>query len=382
VEVVAMGPGLEYEELKTDAEGRIALKKSSDGRYAFRAKFVEERTGTANDKEYGSVRHYATLAVSVGKSGERTAAETAYPPLDVPVTSFGAAVSDGKLYVYGGHSGAAHSYSNPEQGRELLQLSLTKPGGWQPVAEGPPLQGLAMVAHGGKLYRLGGFTAKNAEGEESDLWSQSDAASFDPKDGRWQDLPSLPEPRSSFDAAVLGDTIYVIGGWQLSGPGENHWHETAWSLDLSATKPEWKPLPPPPFQRRALSVAAFENKIYAIGGMQETGGPTTRVDVYDPQSGKWSQGPSLVGEKPLAGFGSSAFAVGDGLYVSTIEGKLQRLSDDDSAWEPVRQLERARFFHRMLPLDDHRLVFVGGASMEVGKFEEVDVVDVNQTESR
>ena len=79
----------------------------------------------------------------------------------------------------------------------------------------------------------------------------------------------------------------------------------------------------------------------------------------------------------MDGFGSSAFAVGGRLYVSTYGGALQQLSEDDTSWRIVAQLERARFFHRMLPLSDTQLLSIGGASMSKGKFEEVDVLDVS-----
>jgi N-acetylneuraminic acid mutarotase len=364
---------------KTDKAGEFTFAAGESAVYGVRVKHVEAKGGSRDGKSYASARHYATLALPVDdkQSAGKTAA---YPELPQAVTSFGGAVADGALYVYGGHTGSAHSYSNAEQGDTLRRLKLQDGAKWEELAQGPPLQGLAMVAHEGNVYRLGGFTAKNAEGEEHDLWSQDAAAVFDPKTGKWNDIASLPEPRSSFDAAVLGDAIYVIGGWQLAGDQENEWHETAWKLDLSQDEPKWTALPKPPFQRRALAVAAHDGKIYAIGGMQlrrgNFAGPTTRVDVFDPKSGEWSEGPSLKGEKPMAGFGSSAFATGGRLYVSTIEGDLQRLSEDGKQWEVVAQTPTARFFHRMLPIDDGRFVVVGGANMAIGKFTEVEVLSV------
>src|SRR5690606_23258460 len=190
------------------------------------------------------------------------------------------------------------------------------------------------------------------------------------------ELPPLPEPRSSFDAAVLGDAIYVVGGWSMQGTQENQWHETAWKLDLSGSTPQWQPLPSPPFQRRALALASHDDKLYAIGGMGAEGGPSRQVDVFDPESGKWSSGPELPGEDRMAGFGASAFATGGRLYVSTIDGVLQRLSQDGPQWEIVGKTPTARFFHRMLPLDDSHLLVVGGANMGIGKFDEVEVLSV------
>jgi hypothetical protein len=162
----------------------------------------------------------------------------------------------------------------------------------------------------------------------------------------------------------------------MAGPDNTEWHKTAWSCDLSVDELEWKPLPAPPFQRRALSLGAFDGKLFCIGGMQESGGPTRAVAIYDPNSKSWSEGPEVPGEKAIAGFGSSAFAVGGHLYVSTIEGSLLKLSDDQKSWVELGKLERARFFHRMLPVDDSKLVFVGGANMGIGKFEEVEILDV------
>jgi N-acetylneuraminic acid mutarotase len=316
-----------------------------------------------------------TAAKSVKQKSTKN--ESPYPPLPEDVTSFGGAILGNSLYIYGGHHGEAHSYSREEQGNVLRRLNLAKPKAWETLAEGPHLQGLAMVAYGGKLYRVGGFTAKNRVGQEHDLWSQDSVASFDPAEGKWREMPSLPEPRSSHDAAVLGDKLYVAGGWQLRGRQDPKWHTTAWVMDLSAARPKWAKLPDPPFQRRALALAAHQGKLYVIGGMQPEGGPSTRVDIFDPQTGQWSQGPNLPGE-PIEGFGSSAFATGGKLYVSTIGGNLQRLSADGSKWKLVRKLDTARFFHRMLPIAKGKFVIVGGANMSIGKFDHLEVVDVRK----
>ena len=110
--------------------------------------------------------------------------------------------------------------------------------------------------------------------------------------------------------------------------------------------------------------------------MQKAGKPATDVFIYDPSNSLWSKGPKLPGE-PIEGFGSSAFAQGGRLYVSTIKGNLQRLSEDGLQWETVEQLENARFFHRMLPYGKSKLVMVGGANMGVGKFDSVEVVELD-----
>ncbi len=381
-EVAADGPKLGIKDL-TNAEGVVKFKNNGPGVYSFRAKVVDKTPGETNGKKYPELRHYTTVAFTIpGGSGApaeakpATAAVKHLTKLPHAITSFGGAVLNGDLYVYGGNMAGAHSYARDQQGKTLQKLSL-KGGEWTNVIEGPGLQGLALVPHGGKLYRIGGFTAKNAEGEDKDLWSQADVAAFDPAKKEWIPMPPLPEPRSSHDAAVIGDTVYVVGGWKLQGQAPSEWHNTAWKMDLSSSQPTWQPIANPPVTRRALAAAAHNGKLYIIGGMLEKGGPTTTCSVYDPKTNLWSEAPSISGEG-MNGFGASAFATGGDLYVSTHHGQLQRLNADGTAWQIVKQLPTDRFFHRMLPVDDENFVIVGGASMTAGgKYEEVEVIHVD-----
>jgi N-acetylneuraminic acid mutarotase len=351
------------------------------------------KSGKVGEQEYSSESHYLTVtfadpedatgdrssqlnpSVPVSSDSTVSVSSEVYPPIPKTVTSFGAAIADDCLYIYGGHLGRAHEYSATSQANTLWRLDLKNSKSWESLGDGPGLQGLAMVAHGNKLYRLGGFIAKNDDGQEHDLWSQADVNCFDVHTGQWEAFPSLPEPRSSFDAAVLGDRIYVVGGWNIQGSGETTWLDSAYAIDLTSESPTWQRIPDPPFQRRALSVAVHQGKLYAIGGMQQQGGPSTRVDVFDPQTQTWSRGPDLNGEA-MDGFGNASFAVGDELFVTTYSGKLQRLAADGGAWETRSQLERDRFFHRLLPISEHELIVIGGASMSSGKFAEIDVIRV------
>jgi N-acetylneuraminic acid mutarotase len=298
-----------------------------------------------------------------------------FPDLPIELTSFGGAIANGKLYVYGGHVGEAHSYSMAEQSDAFYSLDLNQPKQWEQLSSGPKLQGLAMLAHRQSIIRLGGFTAMNEEGEDDDLHSRNLVAQYDSKTRTWNDLVPLPEPRASHAAAILGDKVYVVGGWAMSGDEESKWHQTAWVADLSEQPIVWKPIASPPESRRALAVAAFDGKIFAIGGMGKDGGPTTRMDIYDPQLDQWTQGPSLQGE-PMTGFGCRAEPLGGSLYASTVSGTIQRLSPDQKEWAIVGSYEPGRFFHCMLPWGDHRFIVVGGANMKIGRFTNLDLVQI------
>ncbi len=399
-EVTVSGPaGFSFKGVTGEA-GTLNMPLEKTGLFSIRAKFVEEQVGELEGKMYPETRHYSTLTLPVASlpalSDLSQAAEGVLQPLGQPVTSFGGAVLGDKLYIYGGQTGDAHSYSKEEQGNRLLQLDL-KTGTWSQLAEGPGLQGLALVSNGKMLYRLGGFSAMNAEGEEHDLRSQNNVASFNVETQQWTELPALPERRSSHDAAVLDNSIYIVGGWAMQGEGDTHWHTTAWKMDLNQQPLHWQPLAAPPFQRRALAAAAHDGKLYVLGGMQHKGGPTTQVDVYDPAKNTWSQGPALLVKEKAAdagsgsdtdqmaagnmtGFGASAFATGGSLYVTTVQGTLQRLSQDGQSWKLVSETVSPRFFHRLLPINEKQLIVVGGANMSTGKFAEVEVINTTDVE--
>jgi hypothetical protein len=61
----------------------------------------------------------------------------------------------------------------------------------------------------------------------------------------------------------------------------------------SATVASWTVLDDAPFARLEMAVAAHDRRIWLAGGMSATGEALTEVDVFDPATGEWSEGPSL-----------------------------------------------------------------------------------------
>lgn len=308
------------------------------------------------------------------KLGEPLVKVTDLAPLPDPATSFGAAVADGYLYAYGGHRGNTHKYSSDDQAGQLFRLNLAQPSAWEAVAEGPKRTGLAMVAQNGKLYRIGGWEAKNNKSEEQNLHSQADFARFDAKTGEWQALPAMPSGRSSHDAAVLDGKLYVVGGWRMAGPGTEDWHSTTLVCDLAQDQPEWKEIAPLPSPRRALAVAAYAGKLYALGGMDDSNDTTNVVSIYDPQSNAWTSGPKLPG-KPMDSFAASAFGTPAGLFATTTTGVIWRLADDGKSWQAVGKLNHPRMSFRLVAGEDGKLYVVGGTS-RAGKVKEVERLEV------
>ncbi len=359
----------------TDESGEVVVQLPESGLYSVLAKHEQQESGELEGKAYQSIRHYSTLSLT--HTPARVATQSvSLPELPEGLTSFGAAILGDAAYTYGGNIGQTHRYHRDSHTGALRRLNLSDPTAWEELAGGPKLQGLALVAHDGALYRIGGFQARNAEDEDQSLWSHADSARYLPAEDRWESIPDLPAPRSSHDAAVLGDCIYVCGGWNMQGDGDSaEWHETVLKLDLTRKPLAWEAATKLPHARRGLSVAAHQGKLYVIGGMEEWGSTTLSVAIYDPETETWSEGPAILGTS-TDGFGSAAFACGGSLWVSSSTGTLQKLSDGGSRWEYAGMHDHPRMFHRILPWQDEQLLILGGVQMGSGKVQEVELVPV------
>lgn len=300
------------------------------------------------------------------------------PPLPQPVTSFGAAIASSSLYVYGGNTGKAHEFNKECVKGDFFRLELPSGKTWEKLPGGQPLLSSSLVNYEGKVIRIGGMSALNEKGAKNDLRSTDEVMRFDPLKGQWETMVKLPEPRSSHDAAILGHTLYVGGGWTLSGgdggDAKPKWHDTLLALDLSAPEKGWQSHPQP-FQRRALAAVAHDGRIWFIGGIDSHDELSLGVDWYDPAAGRWGKGPDLP-EGAMAGFGAAASEQRGKLYVSPFSGKVLVLNAGGDRWEEVTTLHPARFFHRLLPLADGRLAAVGGSGHN-GHVPEIELVSVD-----
>jgi hypothetical protein len=290
------------------------------------------------------------------------AASSPPPDLPAPVASFGAAATpEGEVYIYGGHAGVRHKYNKEDVNGDLY---LWKEGmkEWKKLGTSEPAQGASLIALPDRVLRIGGMAAQNSKEEKQSLWSSETTTSYDLKKGTWTELPKFAERRSSHDSTVIGNTLYVVGGWSLGGGTVKSiapiWHGTYLTLDLSKADATWQ-AHPQPFKRRALAVQTIGDKLYAIGGMNDDDEPVTEVNVLNIKTGEWSTGPALPGDK-MGGFGFSAIAHEGRLFASGLPGHLLELRGN--AWVPVAKLKYPRFFHRLLPGGPGRLIALGGES--------------------
>jgi hypothetical protein len=291
--------------------------------------------------------------------------------------------------VYGGHIGEPHDHSAANLSQHFRRVQITAGGAedgtvranpqadrqWEELPMQTPLQGLPLVTHGRRLYRVGGAIARNATTDDAeDMHSTDEFASYDPATREWTPLAPLPAPRSSHDAVVIGEKLYVVGGWKLAGPGGGKWLDDALEFDFAQPQAGWRKLAVP-FQRRALAAGEWRGKLVAIGGIDEEGAVSEQVNLYDPATDKWSDGPKLPRDD-LAGFGVSAWNLHGRLFVSGLPGVVYRLSDDGASWQPSARLKVGRFFHRLLPAGEANVLLAVAGSAADGHVAVIERVNL------
>lgn len=126
--------------------------------------------------------------------------------------------------------------------------------------------------------------------------------------GAWKKLAKLPQALSAASAAVVGDKIYVIGGWDKGA--QNEAYGTVFEYDPEENTFDQKRDMPTP--RGGLGAATFQGKIYAIGGWNFEEVLRT-VEVYDPATDTWEEKKQMPVARALFGITTLSgriFAIG------------------------------------------------------------------------
>jgi N-acetylneuraminic acid mutarotase len=139
-----------------------------------------------------------------------------------------------------------------------------------------PRSDIAAVAHGGKIYVLGGFNAQGVPMAAVDV--------YDPVTDTWSNTPSnMPTARGAlYGAGIKGGTIFAIGGWDGVYPFPNAAGYIVESYKIS--KDKWTTgYTPMPTARGEAGVASHGGLIYLVGGGTPAYGlPIASVEVFKP----------------------------------------------------------------------------------------------------
>lgn len=128
-------------------------------------------------------------------------------PLNVPRFALSSALYQGSVLAMGGVAFRDGTFDNftlverfdPATNQWIEDARLTLP--W-------PAAGHGACNVGERIFTFGGYSY-------DDIHTR--AACFDPAGGAWQRIADMPSPRCAMGVSVIGNTIYLFGGWQDDG---------------------------------------------------------------------------------------------------------------------------------------------------------------------
>jgi N-acetylneuraminic acid mutarotase len=242
--------------------------------------------------------------------------------------------ANGRIYALGGE------YNNGDTNMPILEYDPIADS-WTVranLAVGVSNVGAAVI--GDAIYVPGGYSSGHA---------QSLLQIYYPLEDRVEVVATdpLPAPRLGAGVAALDGKLYVIGG-------------TDDSLVLTDTLYEYDPSRPAgsrwelkalmPTARLYLGAAALDDKVYAVGGVTEDLADLDTLEAYDPATDSWSSrqpmsmgrgGPAVVGVNSTeAGCGDYLYTLGGGWSVYT--NSAERYNPATDSWEQISPLSLAR----------------------------------------
>lgn len=155
-----------------------------------------------------------------------------------------------------------------------------------PAALPSARHGLAACAAGGWIYVFGGITLG-----ETDFVVSNAIDRFNPHTGVWEQVGTMQSPRSYHQVAVCGDTVYIAGGL---GGAESYFQArplaTVEKLPLSSPASTVAG-PSMRIPRLHFAAAVLDNSVYLLGGVSSVfmDTPLQSVESLAPGDQSWTE---------------------------------------------------------------------------------------------
>jgi DNA-binding CsgD family transcriptional regulator/N-acetylneuraminic acid mutarotase len=278
-------------------------------------------------------RVFPTVASSATNDRWRTRAQMPTPRTDLAVVAH-----DGLIYAIGG--------VNDDGATGRVEVYDPQLDAWETGSPKPTAVGLISgVSLDDKIYVPGGFDA--------DRQPQAVFEVYDPAEDTWQTAAPLPKALGAYGLAALDGQIYLFGGGDGAGfvdavyrydPEEDAWTELA-------------PLRRP---RGFLAAAALGDSIYVVGGFDGVD-EFNDCDVYDPARDQWTLCPAMEagrGGLALVAVRGQIYALGGGMesYLAFNE----RYDSRTAAWYRLETPVREQWRGLGATLADRYLYAIGG----------------------
>lgn len=213
----------------------------------------------------------------------------AKPPIEIH--HFQAVVWQGKIVLVGGFTGG---WPNEKPiNRVLVFDPIENEFEFTHSIPTARLRGAAGVAvYADKIYVVGGIQNGHIDGHVT--WVDE----YDPATGVWRQLPDAPNARDHFQAVVVGNKLYAIGGRLSSEATQQPFERTLGTVDVFDFKSQqWESLPQTldlPTQRAGNMAIAIKDRIIIAGG--ESGNQVlahSEVEVLNTKQLTWERWPDM-----------------------------------------------------------------------------------------
>lgn len=280
------------------------------------------------------------------------------PALPVRLQEISAVTIDDRIWVVGGFEGTG----------EVSTVRILDPraGTW---SLGPPLpvarHHVQLATLDGDLYVLGGMETIRFTNVE-DAWVLRRGAST------WAPIAALPEERGAGIAGVIDGRLYVAGGQGRGGLSPR-------TLVYDPASDLWSFAASIPTPREHLAGFAYAGELWAIGGRAlSLATAMDVVEIYDPVTDTWREGPRLG--HTHGGFAATVLASAGGDLAIAVGGEqpdraldvVEVLALPDGRWETFTPVPTPRHGHAMASAAGRAWV-IGGADAPI--FAAVDAVE-------
>lgn len=204
--------------------------------------------------------------------------------------------------------------------------------------------------------------------------------SYNPRVDMWKERSPIPAGHhGDIGMMVHNGNVYVASGPGLGLPSDR------WLFEYHTLSDVWISRSPNPEERSISSLATYDSKLLAIGGIEPGNPPTEvpRVDVYDTLTDNWISGgfpsmpfgldklysntPSLADHLYVAGGSREGSPVNDILHIDLFCGPAQDAAGKQ-AWVSIPQMPTARHSMGSTVLSDTLIVVGGDSSPSVGEY--------------
>ncbi|AKP49740.1 Kelch repeat-containing protein [Cyclobacterium amurskyense] len=282
----------------------------------------------------------------------------------------GAAV-DGKFYLIGG------------RGEKPVEVFDPVSADWRKLGNAPfEMHHFQAVTYKNNIYVIGAFT-----GGYPHETPVANVYIYNPLRDSWVKSHEIPKERRRGAAGlvVYKDKFYLLGGAQ-----DGHWAENRDYLDeYDPATGKWKTLAPMPRLRDHFQAVVVDDKLYAVGGRRSFakeghGFELTypEVDVYDFITGEWT----TLSNHPLPTerAGSTTVPYKDGFLVIGGESDVQVKAHSEveyfhpeNGWKLLNHLNRGRHGFPAVVINDDLYLAAGcgnrGGNPELNSIEKLVV---------